>query len=104
MRDFQLNFFFNLGSHMGSHGNAPRKDSLKQAAQSRARSCPSKNRPAPQRCLAHIHSIRLFFPHHRSPRPTPPTPAPSTSTARSPPAAHAPRLSRLRDTWLPPPP
>src|SRR6266699_4523308 len=23
MRDFQLNFFFNLGSHTASHGNAP---------------------------------------------------------------------------------
>jgi hypothetical protein len=38
MRDFQLNFFFDLGSHMDSHGNTPRHDTLKQAAESRARS------------------------------------------------------------------
>jgi hypothetical protein len=25
---------------------------------------PSRNRPAPQRYLAHLHSIRLFFPSH----------------------------------------
>src|SRR5204863_7904705 len=30
MRDFQLNFFFNLGSHMDSHGNTSRHDTLKQ--------------------------------------------------------------------------
>jgi hypothetical protein len=29
MRDFQLNFLFNLGSHMDSHGNARPKDTLK---------------------------------------------------------------------------
>jgi hypothetical protein len=29
VRDFQLNFFFNLGRHMDSHGNARRDDTLK---------------------------------------------------------------------------
>ena len=29
MRDFQLNFLFNLGSHMDLHGNARRTDTLK---------------------------------------------------------------------------
>jgi hypothetical protein len=43
MRDFQLNFFFNLGSHMDSHGNARRRDTLKQAAESREQSSPKKS-------------------------------------------------------------
>jgi len=60
MRDFQLNFLFNLGSHMDSHGNTPRKNTLKQAPESREES-PRKNRCASQRCLAHLHSSRLFF-------------------------------------------
>jgi hypothetical protein len=29
MRDLELNFLFNLGGHMDSHGNARRKDTLK---------------------------------------------------------------------------
>jgi hypothetical protein len=28
MRDLELNFLFNLGGHMDSHGNARRKDTL----------------------------------------------------------------------------
>jgi hypothetical protein len=43
MRDFQLNFFFNLGSHYGFTWKCPRKDTLKQAAESRAQSWPSLN-------------------------------------------------------------
>ena len=43
MRDFELNFLCNLGSHMDSHGNTPRNDTLKQAAESRAQSWPSGN-------------------------------------------------------------
>src|SRR5262249_39738819 len=42
MRDFELNFLFNLGRHMNSHGNARRKDTLKEAAESRAQSIVSR--------------------------------------------------------------
>jgi hypothetical protein len=38
MGDLKLNFFFNLGRHMDSHGNARREDTLKQADKSRAQS------------------------------------------------------------------
>jgi len=34
--------------------------------ESSAKLAPSRNRPAPQRCLAHLHSIRLFSPDHYS--------------------------------------
>ena len=60
MGNLELNFLFNLSSHMDSHGNTPRKNTLKQAAESREES-PRKNRCASQRCLAHLHSSRLFF-------------------------------------------
>jgi hypothetical protein len=38
MRDFELDLFLKLGSHLGSHGNARRNDTLKQAAESREES------------------------------------------------------------------
>ena len=47
--DFQLNFFFNQGRHMDSHGNARREDTLKQADESRAQSEDElDSRPSPQ--------------------------------------------------------
>jgi len=38
MRDFEFDLFGNFGSHMDSHGNARRNDTLKYAAKSREES------------------------------------------------------------------
>ncbi len=40
MRDFELNFLFNLGSHMDSHGNAPCKDTPTYTANGREQTRP----------------------------------------------------------------
>jgi hypothetical protein len=38
MRDFEFDLFFNFDSHLDSHGNARRNDTLKSAAESREES------------------------------------------------------------------
>jgi hypothetical protein len=40
MRDLELNFLFNLGSHMDSHGIARRKDTLTYTADGREQTRP----------------------------------------------------------------
>jgi hypothetical protein len=45
MGDFQLNFFFNLGRHMDSDGNARREDTLKQADEKSSANPESMVRP-----------------------------------------------------------
>jgi hypothetical protein len=40
MRDFQLNFFFYLGSHMDSHGIARRQDTATYTAVGREQTSP----------------------------------------------------------------
>jgi hypothetical protein len=61
MGDFELNFFFNFGSHMDSHGNARRDDTLKFAAESREESAPpcpcgSIN---PEKVSARLHCMEI---------------------------------------------
>jgi hypothetical protein len=51
MRDFQLNFLFNLSSHLDARGNARRDNTLKQTADSREQSWAQRNR-----CRANIKS------------------------------------------------
>ena len=59
----QLNFLFNLGRHTDPHGKRPSQRYL-DYRRSRANLALEKCW-APQRYLAHLYSIRLFFPDHR---------------------------------------
>src|SRR2546429_7704500 len=66
MRDFELDLFLNFGSHIDSHGNALARILSSRLPRVERKARHSRNRPAPQGCLAHLHSIRLFFPDHCS--------------------------------------
>src|SRR5260370_38917566 len=79
MRDLEINFFFNRGSHMDSHGNTPRNDTLMQAAESRAQSPPKKSlRIAPPLLpivIQAVYSLQIIVPvvqriERRFPNPT----------------------------------
>src|SRR5947199_2667650 len=48
MRDLELNFLFNLGGHMDSHGIARRKDTLTYTADGREQTRPWRNRYRPR--------------------------------------------------------
>src|SRR5215831_14255853 len=69
MGDFQLNFLFNLSSHLDSHGNARREDTLKQATESRAQSWPAKHsirfnkRNLPYFAYWDFATARMIIPH-----------------------------------------
>src|SRR6266487_734173 len=64
--DLELDLFFNLSGHINAPTErTPMIYNLDLTADSREQSRPSRDRRALQWQLAHLHSIRLFLPHHR---------------------------------------